>query len=326
MENEFVIRKIQKLLELGHSSNEAEANLAMARAQELLAKYNLDVAMVKETVVEGGTVAAAPEKREKTKVSRSAQYAWQRQLWKTLAEANFCYHWITKVYEGKRGSGKQSKVPVKRHMVLGRESNVLVVSMMGAYLEDTMERILPYPNSERMSRSALSWKAGCAERLCERINENAERMKRESVNASADSTALVLRDVFQREYTANYDACWGAGAWTRKQIADSQWEAGREERQQQAEAETLRKEKEWLLYLQNETPQQKKEREREDEKKRLREERANARWVNSYHKERARERAKVDGEAYDSGREHAESISLSTQVSDGTVEKERRLR
>ncbi len=56
IENEGIIRKIQRLLALGQSPNEAEANLAMAKAQELLAKHNLEAAMVKDAFVPGGTV------------------------------------------------------------------------------------------------------------------------------------------------------------------------------------------------------------------------------------------------------------------------------
>jgi hypothetical protein len=326
MENEAVIRKIQKLLELAVNPNEAEASLAMARAQELLAKYNLDFAMVTETAVKGGTVAPAPEKREKTKISRSAQYRWQRELWKIIAEANFCHHWIAHVYEGKRGVGKVSKVAVKRHMVLGKESNVIVVRMMGEYLEDTMERLLPYPNNERMSRSALSWKAGCAERLGERIRENMDRMKQAGDAVHAAGTALVLRDVFLREEEANHDARWGIGSWAQLQIEDAQWEAGCAERERKATEERIKKEKEWLVYLQNETPEQKRERENVEEKERIKNERYWHRRRRSWAREEARESSKVDAEAYESGRSKGDEINLSTQISDrAPIDKSRRL-
>ena len=45
--NTTVIAKIQKLLALGRrGGTEQEADAAMAKAQELLAKYNLDLAVV----------------------------------------------------------------------------------------------------------------------------------------------------------------------------------------------------------------------------------------------------------------------------------------
>lgn len=50
-----VVRKIQALLNLGkRASNENEAALAMSRAQEMLAKYNLDMAIIEASAPDGG--------------------------------------------------------------------------------------------------------------------------------------------------------------------------------------------------------------------------------------------------------------------------------
>ena len=74
--NEAIIRKIQLLLNLGkRGGTEAEATLAMEKAQELLAKYNLDLAIVEDSPVAGGTVTIK-EKRERTKLDRTALYQW----------------------------------------------------------------------------------------------------------------------------------------------------------------------------------------------------------------------------------------------------------
>lgn len=331
IENEGIIRKIQRLLALGQSPNEAEANLAMAKAQELLAKHNLEMAMVTDAVVAGGTTQAAPEKREKARISRSAQYQWQRNLWKAIAEANFCWHSIVEVYDGKRGEGKRSKVPVKRHMIIGRESNVIAVRLMGEYLEDTMERLLitvgGFSNQERLGRSAISWKTGCADRLVERIEAQAEERKRESdatrPEGTSTSTAIVLRDVYQSEYQANYDCKYGEGAWARKLLRDAEWEAGQAERQAKAEAERIQAEKEWLEYLQTETPEQKKAREKEEAKQRLREARASERMWRSWERQRRAEARKTDSRAYDAGNQAGSNISLNAQVAEGRTRKDR---
>jgi hypothetical protein len=318
-EQDNVIRKIQKLLALGQSPNEAEAALAMARAQELLAKHNLEFAVVTATAVAGGTVAPAEEKREKAKVSRSAQYRWQRDMWAAIAEANFCWHWITDVFEGKRGVGRMSKVPVKRHMILGRESNVIAVRLMGEYLEDTMERLLPFPNSERMSRAANSWKSGCAERLVERIQLQAEQRKADSdaCKPTGATTALVLRDVYTSEYQANYDACYGAGHYAQRMLADAEWEAEREEREAQAVLDREKAEREWLEYLQAETPAQKKTRETKEAKERRANENRQARQYWTWDNERRKEAGRIDYSAYRSGRQVAETINLGAQVKEG---------
>jgi uncharacterized protein YoaH (UPF0181 family) len=323
-EQESIIRKIQKLLALGQSSNEAEANLAMARAQELLAKHNLEMAMIKDAVVAGGTVQAE-EKRENTRISRSAQYKWQQMLWEAICKANFCWYSVAEVFEGKRGTkATTSKVRVKRHMVLGSESNVMAVRIMGEYLEDTMERILPFPNNERLSRSAISWKTGCAERLAQRVVELAEQRKRESdaARSTSSGTAIVLRDVYQREYQANYDARYGKGAYARSLARNAEWEAGRAEREVKAKAEREQAEKEWLEYLQNETPAQKKTRERQEAKEAQREEAARRRRNRSWHNEQRRNAQRTDWDAYQAGREQGNEIGLDSQLAASQPRKE----
>lgn len=325
-----VIRKIQKLFSLAQSPIESEAALAMARAQELLAKYNLDLATVKETFVEGGTVAAPEEKREKTRMKRSAKFAWQRKLWRSLAEANFCWYWVTEVHEPDRWHGKGTKVRVKRHIILGRQSNVVTVQMMGEYLEDSIERLLPYPNAERHSRSAFWWKTGCAARIVERIVEKAEKLKRDSEkNATGEQGLVLLRDVHQREYEANYDTRYGAGAYTRKQISDAKWEEEQKEAEIKAEADRIKAERDWLEYLQNETPEQKKVREKEEARQRRleeRQERRARRRGRSWGRERKEEVVTVDEEAYSAGKKAGASVSLGAQLKDRTIGKERRIK
>jgi cysteinyl-tRNA synthetase len=93
--NESIIRKIQNLLEMAKraAGNEQEAATAMNIAQQLLAKYNLDLQTVQGTQVVGGAVKVE-EKRDKNKTNYRAAYRWQRLLWQVLAETNFCATWI----------------------------------------------------------------------------------------------------------------------------------------------------------------------------------------------------------------------------------------
>lgn len=147
-----IIRKIQKLLALGtatRNNSEEEAAAAMAKAQELLAAYNLDLAIVEQAALtpEAQARAAASEKREKTEIDKGALYQWQRDLWKAVAEANFCWYWRVR---------KQEEYPSRkykdRHVVLGRESNVLATQLMAEYLIEAMDRLLPFQGPERMYR------------------------------------------------------------------------------------------------------------------------------------------------------------------------------
>jgi len=75
-DSDSIIRKVQSLLALaGNNANEQEAALAMEKAQELLAKYNLDMAEIGQRE---SKPADAP--RSKEKVERSAMFKFQRDI------------------------------------------------------------------------------------------------------------------------------------------------------------------------------------------------------------------------------------------------------
>ena len=318
MENESIIRKIQKLLALSNSPNEAEATLAASRAQELLAQHNLEYAMVQDAVVQGGTnQPQQQEKRDKVRMKRSAMYRWQRDLWKVIAEANFCWWSLIEVWEDSPYK-KDVKRLVKRHLILGRESNVIAVQMLGEYICDTIERLLPYDQKSMLSRSAVSWRKGCAERLQERIQAQAEERKRESERSTkaSDGALILLRDVYEREYEANYDFKHGEGSYRRKLLQDAEWEQGQAAREQRAAEYEAQKEREWLEYLAKETPEQKKQRERKEAKEQRAAERRRGRWHRSWRNENIREASRTDREAYNAGKQAGENISLNQQVSD----------
>ena len=99
--SDSIVRKIQLLLNLAARTqgNEAEAAAAMAKAQDLLAQYTLDLATAQDRAVAGGTAAREQEaKRDYASAgNRSAMYRWQRDLVKAIAEANYCRYWVTEV-------------------------------------------------------------------------------------------------------------------------------------------------------------------------------------------------------------------------------------
>jgi hypothetical protein len=239
-----VIEKIKKLFALAHrpqnndgSGNQAEAATAMAMAQQLLAKYNLDLAQIKDSETNAAARTDAGP-REKVKISRSAQYRWQQSFWKALAEMNFCFHWVVQVREEHKSSrtGRDYRI-AKRHVILGSQVNVAAVTMMGEYLTEVLERELPYSQQERLSRAALSWREGAAERLIERLKERTEAMKRGGFKAEDGSqvTALAVQDLHEKEYAANYDAQYGAGAYARMKKRQAEWDQQAAERRKEQE-------------------------------------------------------------------------------------------
>jgi Protein of unknown function (DUF2786) len=303
MTEDNIIKKIQALLKMGQrgtnhdgSSNEAEATLAMQKAQELLAKYNLNLAQL-ETAADSTAVAGG--KRVKEKTSRSAMYKWQRDLWAALADANFCWHWVQKVYEDRIRYGGVQTRHVNRHFLLGREENVAAVLVMGDYLCDTIERLQPYGVAGRMSTSANSWREGCAARLIERIQKQVEV---DNVVVPSSGTAITLANVADREYAANYDYSYGEGAYAKSQQRAAErrkeWDLARAEEKAKRAAET---------------PAEKAHREAVEAKQ----QRENEKYWEREWKKQQRQAAKKDWAAYESGQKAGDSISLHRQVKDG---------
>lgn len=325
-----LIEKIKKLFAMAQrhtnndgSSNEAEATAAMARAQELLTKYNLDVAVIKEAQEKSGA-AETTGKREKVSVKRSAMYRWQQNLWKELAKANFCWHWVTEMREQCQVKSCRCNHPewprphiVKRHVILGSEANVLTVQLMGEYLADTIERLVlqNYSKAESLSRSANSWREGCAARLIERIQERAEKMKAEGFSSEgATCTALAVQDLHEKEYAANYDAQYGVGAYARMRKQQAEWEAKRAEREKQYADERKRREEERARTLAGETPEQRKRRETQEAKAAAKQAAADARFWERQWRKQQREAARRDITAYAKGTKAGNSINLDAQV------------
>lgn len=143
-----VVQKIQKLFELAGRSGargatEAEADTATRRAQELMARYNLDVAAIEAASREAADAGAAS--RVKEEQGRRTGKAWQRQLAKYVAEAHFCYHLIRvdKDWDDEARSGHGGWRKKAVHVFVGRKANVVTAQMMFAYLVDAVEGLAP---------------------------------------------------------------------------------------------------------------------------------------------------------------------------------------
>ena len=308
------VDKIAKLLALAaNAGTEEEADAARGQAQRLMADRNLTMAQIE---MAGGNRTEV--KRTKEQLKRGASYKYQQQLWATLCQVNFCFHFIIDVRKTVDSQhGRQSRVVRKQHQILGRAENVAAVKVMGEYLEQCIERLVPVPNNERLSKWALSWKAGCAERLCERLVEQKEQMEEESRKAAAGQSgddnpfALTLVSVAQREYEANMEFQYPG--WIARKRAQEQ------------------RDREFALALKNQprdhyvpavhlTDQSKSriETDKQREAREAKEERQRQRW----HYQRQRELAKTDWSAFRAGERKAEDIALNKQIDKGEKAKE----
>jgi len=207
-----VIEKVKKLLALAErNTNENEAAAASAKAMELLAAYNLDMAVI------GRTAKGKQGARTDTK-KKGGLYSWQRDLWKAVCELNFCMYWSIK------GTARGSTY---EHRVLGSQANVISAEVMAGYLQQTVER-LAQEWAKSMGygsvfvRDAIAYREGMADRLVQRLNAlraerlaEDERKKREETvrnahpGAASTGNALVLADVIETEMDFNTDYLHG---------------------------------------------------------------------------------------------------------------------
>ncbi len=164
-DNVKIIDKIRKLLALTRSPNEHEAALATERAQELLARYNIDMTEVEQKLDEGkiGQV----EVMERTE-------AFARTIRQAIARLYFCeYYYYTQRHESPVNPGKW--VRFDHHFYVGESHNVEVAKMMSDYLVATIIRLarkgaLDYPRIERKTYRG-SFRVACSRRLAMRIAE-----------------------------------------------------------------------------------------------------------------------------------------------------------
>lgn len=218
--------RIKKFLDLAKSTtHEGEANQAMERAQALMLANNVTMAELEANtgrIAEGG-------KREKASEIGKALYTYQRNLMKGLAELNFCLCWVKEysleTYQEAWDAGRTKPKTRLGYILIGRESNIINTREMFAYLNEVFERLVPITNNaERLSKKALSWKEGCADRVLARLNERAREAKqtdetrvREARAASqhpsspTSSGGLVvsLVDIAQQEEDFNNDIRYG---------------------------------------------------------------------------------------------------------------------
>lgn len=196
-----IVETVRKLLALaGNNPNENEAAAASAKAMELLAAYNLDMALVSKP-------AAGKRGKEKRK---GGLYQWQRDLWRAVAKLNFC------LYETRKGTYRGQTF---EHELIGRKENVIGTELMATYLQDTVERLTRDEAKARgyniFAREMIAYREGMATRLEQRLEAlrqqklKEERDRYSGQAGSGDGRGLVLASVLQSEHDANLDVLYG---------------------------------------------------------------------------------------------------------------------
>lgn len=172
-----IVERIKKLLALATSQNPHEAALAAMKAQELLFRHNLSVAMV-EAALEGGANADYVNDR----FDSGGWMHWRRRLLAVVARNNFC-RGVS--YQGTREVG-----------IVGEPHNVMVVKHLYAFLVREVLRLAEVGlKAERTldEEERRAWKRsfylGAVRTIAQRLIEQRER----DINIDPNAAALVVR-------------------------------------------------------------------------------------------------------------------------------------
>jgi hypothetical protein len=313
---ERIVEKVRKLLNLAAKNpNEAEAASAAAKAQELLAAYNLDMA----TIGQGGESGA----REEAKL-RGGMYIYERELWSSIAELNFCKYFTTR----SRMKNKAGKLQYSfQHRVIGRVVNTTSSKVMAEYLQGAIERICRerFPqNNQFFLREAVAFREGMSDNIGERLRQRRrevlaeqaakKREEAERTKGAGTAFALTLLDVHQSEEIANYDFMHGEGAWARMQERCEAWDKRHAERRAAEAAAEAEADAAYARWAEANPEEAAKEAAKEAARQKREQEKANRRSWRS-RAPTARER-RQNSDYYDAGYEKGSEVSLDLQVGD----------
>lgn len=180
LDMEKIAEKIQKLLALSESPNEAEAAQAANKAQELLTRHNLSISdlvdndpqqVLEETIDEAQRIST-----------------WKSHLLYAVAIANYSLAFHRKMSHG-----------ITKTILLGRPVNTHLTRIQYDYLIQAIERLTKLSKGDRAFKNAF--KLGAAMRIASRIRENMEHQKQVGIAASGDSAAvcaIVVRNLYEK--------------------------------------------------------------------------------------------------------------------------------
>jgi hypothetical protein len=334
-----VIERIKKLLNLARDggATEAEAALAMDRAQEIMKANSLSMA----TIEAGGGTG---EKRDKQQSAGRAHKAWMRAIMEALAESAFVYveHAPGRVREDFE-TGKMTKT-YARYTLIGRESAVVQTQVMHEYLCKTVVRVA----RERSDWPNEVFMAGMGERIVERLHtrhaEMLAQQRREAAEAKArqshpgaspgNALVVVLEDFAAKERDLNEDLRRGVPpGTTERERAERDARVAEREREEKRLAELYGDDVAyWMVYADYTLEQAKarvaadaarkeqekaKHRDETDEQRArrdAREEREADAWRERVRRQREREDARRSSPSYRAGRAAGDKVGLDTQV------------
>ena len=171
-----IIERIKKLLALSSSQNPNEAALAAAKAQELLFRHNLSMAMV-EAALEGGNSAYVSDRFDS-----GGWMHWRRRLLAAVARNNFC-RGVS--YQGTRDVG-----------IVGEPHNVTVVKHLYAFLVREVMRLADIGVKQERGldeEEQRAWKRSFYLGAVRTIAQRLAAQRQRDVSADPRAAAMVVR-------------------------------------------------------------------------------------------------------------------------------------
>lgn len=170
-----LIERIKALFRLGdkeRNNSEAEAEVATAKAQELLQKYNLSLSEVLNTDEDLKKSAGDIVDEVAKEMNKSSLSSWENNLTITVGECCEC-----KTYRQVWKRGKSSTFSLR---FVGTKWDVAIAVELFNYLHKTLLRKsrVNYRDNLPLQRSYLE---GACYRLEQRVREQTEQFKREQV-------------------------------------------------------------------------------------------------------------------------------------------------
>lgn len=329
-ETQNIVDKVEKMLRLAaNNPNPEERARAEEKAHAWLAKYNLDMATIEQ---HGGTENG----RRAEENMKGGYFDYQRDLWRAVAELNFCMYWnqIAFVKERKflpnpQLNGFRRHEVTRRenqHRLVGRIHNVILTRTMSEYIEHAIERAVVENISgdqQRRGTYANSLRRGMFERVVERIYTKRREMIAEEEQKARDAEiaareagkgehstgrGLTLASLAQAEEDANKDFIMGEDGYSarmRKEAAERR--AARAEAARQADEEWTQ----WCADNPEEAARMAAEQVAEERKRQKRRNRYVPRGRYNYS---PRDDVKGDAGAHYAGRELGNKISIDAQT------------
>jgi hypothetical protein len=197
-----LLARIKKLLALAESSNENEAALAAARAQELLDLHKLSSGEVDAKLFDAENPVDESELTEDFGRYRIGWVSWKCKLLHHIARLNGCtllYGYSSCYKDGKIWTNPKFQIKhTRRITIIGRESDRQIVEYLSAYLSREIERLAKVAFEEKHGtgnyRELPNWTVSFGYGATHTIAQRMRRERVQSTNASPGMQALVLRD------------------------------------------------------------------------------------------------------------------------------------